>query len=96
LICAPDLVNGSFELFGGILNILNIFELVKKKRVMGVSVIPVIFFTLWGIWNLYYYPHLGQRFSFKGGIAVVIVNTVWVALAIYYNKKNKRLKERSA
>lgn len=51
-----DLVNGGFELLGGLILLINIFRLRRDKRVAGISIIPICFFTLWGFWNLYYYP----------------------------------------
>lgn len=45
------------------------------------------FFWSWGIWNLFFYPSLGQWYSFVGGIALVAGNTVWVALALRYRNR---------
>lgn len=40
------------------------------------------FFSAWGIWNLVYYPTLGQWASFIGGVLLVAGNVAWVVLAI--------------
>lgn len=79
-----DLVNGLFELFGGILLCLNIRRLYKDKKVTGVSWIPVAFFTSWGLWNLYFYPALNCWASFVGGIVVVTANAAWLGMAWWY------------
>jgi uncharacterized membrane protein YfcA len=79
-----DGVNGAFELSGGLFLFLNVIRLLKDKKVSGVSLAPVVFFSVWGLWNLVYYPSLGQWCSLVGGITVVVMNTVWVVLAIYY------------
>lgn len=79
-----DLINGLFELAGGLLLIKNVICLRRDKVVRGVSWIPVSFFTTWGAWNLYYYPWLGQWFSFAGGLLIVIVNCIWLSLVIRY------------
>ena len=84
-----DLINGGFEFFSGVLQILNIIRLVKDKKVQGISIVPFIFFTLWGYWNLAYYPLLGQTLSFAGGILIVTTNTIWLALYIKYKKYGK-------
>jgi chromosome segregation ATPase len=42
-------------------------------------------FTMWGVWNLWYYPSLEQTWSYYGAIGIVSANTVWVLLALYYN-----------
>jgi len=82
----PDLINGSFELFGTLFILLNIITVHKDKKVNGVSWITTGYFTLWGIWNLYYYPHLGQWASLIGGIGIAITNTIWLGQLIYYSK----------
>jgi len=56
----------------------------KHKKIRGVSLLPTIFFSIWGFWNLFYYPYLGQMISFYAGITVVSANTLWIVLAIYY------------
>ncbi|MGD9728202.1 MAG: hypothetical protein AB7R40_23115 [Nitrospiraceae bacterium] len=83
----PDLVNGLFE-FGGSLAIsASVFRLAKDKQVKGVAWSMVAFFWAWGIWNIFYYPHLGQNLSFLAGICVVSVNTIYLAMLLYYSRK---------
>jgi uncharacterized membrane protein YfcA len=82
-----DIINAVFELGGGILLILNCFKLHKDKQIKGISISVTAFFTVWGYWNLYYYPSLNQWFSLFGGILIVAANTVWVLMAIHYSKK---------
>lgn len=87
---APDFVNGLFELFGAFANWQNVKALLRDKEVKGVSIMPTVFFSLWGLWNLWYYPSLQQWFSFAGGVAIVTVNTVWVVLALVYASRRER------
>jgi hypothetical protein len=54
-----------------------------------VSIAATAFFAAWGLWNLYYYPHLGQWASWAGGVAVVTTNTAYVAGMIYYARRGK-------
>lgn len=82
----PDLVNGAFELGGSILIWMNVRQLVKDGGYAGVFVPAVAFFAAWGLWNLFYYPSLGQWASFAGGVSIVIANSVWVALMLHYGK----------
>ena len=84
----PDIINGSFELLSGLFVLLNCHRVIKDKNVKGVSVLAVLFFTLWGFWNLFYYPHLGQWISFAGGLIIVSANCLWVGLMIYYIRRN--------
>jgi len=84
-----DKVNGLFELLGGLFIMLSCIRLYKDKKVRGVSVVAITYFTLWGYWNIHYYPHLNQWVSFIGGLCVVIVNTTWLIMMIYYIRKER-------
>jgi hypothetical protein len=85
----PDLINGTFELVGGILCWLNVQRLRKDRRVQGVDWRVSAFFTAWGLWNLFFYPSLHQWASFAGGILLVLANTTWVTLALRYSSAQK-------
>jgi hypothetical protein len=85
----PDTINGLFELFGSAMIWINIRALYRAKRYEGVSLAPVFFWSSWGLWNLFYYPHLGQIFSFLGGCSVVAANTINGALMFYYARHRK-------
>lgn len=80
----PDVINGSFELFGAFAALLNVRRLIKDKSVKGVDWRVTAFWVCWGLYNLYYYPHLGQWASFYGGVTVVLANTAWTVLALIY------------
>lgn len=84
-----DLINGSFELFGGVIWLLSVFKILKDKQIKGISWAPQAFFSSWGLWNIYYYPSLNQWYSFAGGLFLVSVNLWWTSLAIYYSYFNK-------
>ena len=79
-----DFTNGAFELFGAYLTWMNVVKLYKDKKIRGVYWKIWIFYSCWGLWNLYYYPSLEQWVSFWAGIVMVIGNIVWVILAIKY------------
>jgi hypothetical protein len=81
-----DAVNGTFEMFAGLLIWLNVWRAFKDKHVAGVSWFVQLVFTSWGVWNLYYYPYLGQIASLFGGIVLVAGNATWVSLLIYYTR----------
>jgi len=84
-----DLLNGMFELVAGMFVILNIKQLNKDKEVKGISPISVIFFTMWGFWNVIFYPMNGFIWSFIGGLFIFVLNVFWVIQILYY-KKNPR------
>ena len=83
----PDLINGSFEFFGGGALVLNIRQLLKDKKVRSIHWGSSIFFTSWGIWNIWYYPFLGQWASFSGGLFLCAANVVWFFLRVRYRKR---------
>ena len=85
-----DIVNGLFEAIGGLMIWVDVMTIYKQKVVKGVWVPGRAFFTCWGVWNLYYYPSLGQWASFTGGLVIVLGNVIWVYLAIKYWDKSKK------
>jgi hypothetical protein len=82
-----DLFNGSLEMAGALLLLRNCHLLYQHKRVQGVSVATTAFFSVWGIWNLYFYPANGLWLSFAGGVCLATSNMTWVALALYYSRR---------
>jgi hypothetical protein len=90
----PDLINGLFESTGAFFILLSVLKLHRDKKVRGVHWLHTSFFAAWGYWNLYYYPHLGQWFSFWGGIGITVTNTVWVLQLIYYTRSERHANQR--
>lgn len=82
----PDAITAAFEIAGSVPIWLNVKQILKDKCFRGVSLPYVGFFALWGLWNLYYYPHLSQWLAFIGGISIVSANLVWLALMYKYRK----------
>lgn len=82
-----DLANAGFE-FGGAIFILNHARvLFAEKIVRGISLVSIVFFLIWGIFNMFYYSHLEQSASWYAGIMVTLANLVWVSMIIYYRKR---------
>lgn len=86
-----DFVNGLFEFISALFLTLNVRRLYKDKEVKGVSIITSTFFFLWGIWNLYFYPKNHLQYSFIGGLFIVLVNSIWVGMMIYYTYCKKAI-----
>lgn len=80
----PDFINGLFEFIGAIICFSNVKRIRQDKTVKGFDPRTKVFFTLWGIWNIYFYSHLDQWFSWFGGIALTVVNTIWLMHVFYY------------
>jgi hypothetical protein len=81
-----DNVNGLYELLAGLFVLNHCRAVWKDKSVKGVSIVSTMFFATWGIWNLYYYPSLGQWMSFFGGLSVVSANIFWIVLMLKFRK----------
>lgn len=84
-----DMINGAYELLGGVFILNHCRAVLKDKAVNGVSLVSTVFFTSWGVWNLYYYPSLNQWCSFAGGIFIVLSNCLWIGLMLKYRKESK-------
>ncbi len=83
----PDLVNASFEALAGLAVLDHCRVTLKDKQIHGVSLLSVVFFTTWGLWNMFYYPHLDQWASFAGGLFIVSANFLRVWLILKYRQK---------
>jgi len=83
-----DLVNSLFELSGGLFVLLNVRRIWLDRGLRGVSLVAIGFFWVWSVWNLFYYPSLAQWNSFWGGLGAFAATTVWLALALYYWRKD--------
>jgi len=85
-----DVVNGCFEGLAGLMVAFSCLKTYKDKKVRGVAPVTVAFFTLWGFWNIYFYPVNGFTWSFIAGLLVVTANLTWVGMLIYYTRKEKK------
>lgn len=82
-----DGVNATFELSGGFAIWLSIKKLWLSRRTDGVHYGHVAFFTAWGVWNLIYYPSLGQTLSTIGGVGVLVTNMIYLYLCFRFQTK---------
>lgn len=85
----PDLINGAFEFAGAAITCANLWRLYRDKQVHGFVPHLGWFYTFWGAWNCWYYPHLNQLFSFMGTVAITISNGLYTLLALHYSRRNK-------
>lgn len=77
----PDTGNTLFELVGAFMAWRNALQLWRDREVKGVYWPIYYFYTAWGVWNLYYYPSLGQWGSTFAGAVLCAGNAVWIVLA---------------
>lgn len=81
-----DVGNAVFECSGGLFVALNAWDIWKKKAVAGQTLTALFFFTMWGIWNLFYYPSQNQWWSTVGAWSIMIVNSVQIYLVFRFRK----------
>lgn len=82
----PDMVNAGFEAGAGLAVLAHCARLYQHKEARGLSIPAVVFFTGWGVWNMYHYPHLGQFWSLAGGIFVTLANAIYLAMLVAYSR----------
>lgn len=83
----PDMVNSAFEAAASLFILNHCRVLWASGQAHGVSLLSSLFFWAWGGWNVFYYPHLGQLFSFYAGIAVLAANSFW-CWSIWYIRRH--------
>src|SRR5438105_7336287 len=79
-----DFINGAFQVVAAVMVLNNVRALHRDREVRGVSIASTAFFFLYGVWNLRYFPLLGQWWSFAGGVLVTLANCLCVGMMIYY------------
>ena len=85
-----DLLNRCFEAAGGfVILLLNIRCTLRDMIVRGVNPWATGFFASWGFWNLFFYPALGQWWSFAGGVFLVSMNFIWFGQLFYYSRRER-------
>lgn len=79
-----DAINAAlFEAAGALFTWRNALALHRDREIKGVYWPAWVFFALCGLWNLYYYPSLGQWWSVAAGALLVAGNLLWVAQALH-------------
>jgi len=85
-----DLVNAMFEGLAALMVANHCRVLLRERCVRGVSLLSVLFFTLWGLWTLHYYPALGQSLSGTCAGLVTLANATYLGLALYFRRTQRR------
>jgi hypothetical protein len=85
-----DLIQALFELGSAVFGLLNIRAIRKSKKLEGVHWAPTAFFTIWGAWNIYFYWYIAYPLAWGAGIAITVVNAVWLGHVYYYWRKSCR------
>ena len=87
----PDHINALFELCGTFFVLISVRRVYVDKSVAGISWLSPAFFFAWGMWNLYFYPAVGQMWSFYAGVMLAMANATWIAQLLWYGFKQDRI-----
>ncbi|BDD79864.1 hypothetical protein [Burkholderia phage FLC9] len=82
-----DMINACLELAGATLRSIDCIKLYRAKRFQGGSLWTALFFFLWGLFNIVYYPSFNQTYSWAAAIALTVVNGLWISMAVFYNRR---------
>lgn len=85
----PDYTQAFFELGSAIFQARNVKAIRQHKTIRGVHWTPTAFYTGWGVYNLWFYAAIGLPLAWWAGMAITLINAVWLAHAIYYLNKEK-------
>lgn len=82
-----DLINGLFTMGGAFfLSLPNVIQILKEKSSKGLNPYTIAFLISWKVWNLVYYPSLGQFTSAIFSLLEVIFSTIWLVLILKYRE----------
>lgn len=85
----PDEINAVFECFALFVLIGNTRQLYKDKQVRGISWPPFALYAVWGFWNMFFYPFVGQWISMYVGLLVLIANMTNLGMILFYIRKER-------
>lgn len=82
----PDILNAAFEAIGAAFLVADCRALARDKQLRGVYWPGRVFWASWGVWNVVYYPAIGQVWSFLAGLPVLVANVAWCLLAWFASR----------
>jgi hypothetical protein len=82
-----DHLNAGFEMIGAAFRVYDCVKLYRAKHFVGGSILTVVFFFTWGLFNTFFYPSLNQSWSFVAAIFLTAANGVWILMALFYEKQ---------
>ena len=80
-----DFMLASFEVGSAIFGLGNIKAIRRDKKIAGVWWQQTAYYMGWGVCNLYIYAAASLPLSWWGGIAITVVNAVWLAHVFHYS-----------
>jgi len=84
MISWPDVTNGGLEIISVWLIAINIRAVLRDKAIAGVTLVSQVAYSVWSLWNCYYYLHLSQVVSGIFAVFVLVANVIYAALMVKY------------
>ncbi len=82
----PDNINAFFIYGGSFFILMNCIELYRAKLLSGVSLFSLFFYTVWGMFNAYYYADLGKIQPMLAEVAISVLNIMYFIMALKFYK----------
>lgn len=89
IMLSADTVNAGFEIGSGFFTLNHCRVLYNDKIVRGVSLASIFCFVAWGVWNIFYYPSLGQYNSAYAAVFILLANFAYLSLIFFYRRMEK-------
>lgn len=84
MVISPDVTQAAWELGSAMLCALNVKAIRKTRSIAGVHWLPTAYFAGWGIYNLWFYAALHLPWAWWAGMAITVVNLIWLGHLCYY------------
>jgi len=85
-----DIIQAAFNIGGCIAISSSIWKLYHQKIVRGIHWPMMIFFMSWSSYNIYFYGHLVQNYSFYAGFTILTAEIIYLYLLLYYTYIEKK------
>lgn len=79
-----DLINSLFISGAIIAAYLDLRQVWRDRAVRGITAATSVLFTMWPVWDLYYYHCLGQFVSMFACLVLVCMRATWAISAWYF------------
>ena len=85
-----DLINALFGVFASVLSYQNVREAKEHNEIKGMHWYSTSFFTLWAIYQLYFYYMLGLYWSMLGSVCIIAIDVYWLYLFWSFRQSDVR------
>ena len=84
----PDLMNSIFAGLSSLFILNHCRVLYREKSVSGLSIISVMFFSVYSYWHLLFFYHLDITFSLVSSVLTFLANVLYMIMLLHYKMKS--------